>query len=60
MNSGVQCKIDPQCPVPAPSETRICHVHHKQMRLEAMRKSPELSTRIIGRALTLLADREAG
>jgi hypothetical protein len=27
MTTGIQCKVDPQCKVPAPSETGICHCH---------------------------------
>jgi hypothetical protein len=30
MTTGIQCRADPQCTVPAPSETGICHCHAKQ------------------------------
>ena len=62
MTSGVQCKIHRRCPHPAPVETRICSEHRKLIRLATMRQSPGLSIRLLGHALTLLADRgiEAG
>jgi hypothetical protein len=30
MTTGVQCRADPQCEVPAPSETGICKCHAKE------------------------------
>jgi hypothetical protein len=30
MTTGIQCRVDPRCEVPAPSETGICHCHVKQ------------------------------
>ena len=30
MTTGVQCRADPRCEVPAPAETGICHSHVKQ------------------------------
>ena len=30
MTTGIQCRADPRCVVPAPSETGICHCHAKQ------------------------------
>ena len=30
MTTGIQCRADPRCTVPAPSETGICHCHAKQ------------------------------
>jgi hypothetical protein len=27
MTTGVQCRADPRCEVPAPAETRICRCH---------------------------------
>jgi hypothetical protein len=30
MTTGIQCRADPRCQVPAPSETGICHCHAKQ------------------------------
>jgi hypothetical protein len=30
MTTGVQCRADPRCEVPAPAETGICHCHAKQ------------------------------
>jgi hypothetical protein len=30
MTTGIQCQADPRCPVPAPSETGICHIHAAQ------------------------------
>ena len=60
MTTGVQSKIDPRCPVPAPAETCVCHEHRRQIRPAAMRRSPSVPVRVIGRVLTLLADREAG
>jgi hypothetical protein len=30
MNTGIQCRADPRCPVPAPAKTGICHCHAKQ------------------------------
>ena len=30
MTTGIQCRADPRCTVPAPSETGICHCHGKQ------------------------------
>jgi hypothetical protein len=30
MTTGIQCRVDPQCQVPAPSETGICQCHAKQ------------------------------
>jgi hypothetical protein len=32
MTTGVQCRADPRCEVPAPAETRICHCHAQQAR----------------------------
>jgi hypothetical protein len=30
MTTGIQCRADPRCEVPAPSETGICRCHAKQ------------------------------
>jgi hypothetical protein len=30
MTTGIQCRADPRCEVPAPSETGICRCHTKQ------------------------------
>jgi hypothetical protein len=32
MTTGIQCRADPRCKVPAPSETGIRHCHTKQAR----------------------------
>lgn len=32
MTTGIQCRADPRCEIPAPSETGICHCHAKQAR----------------------------
>jgi len=53
MNTGIQCKADPDCPVPAPLETGICHYHQRAAALKVMRESPSAATRALGRILTL-------
>ncbi len=58
MTTGVNCRVDPHCRHPAPAESRICSEHQKLIRLAAMRKSPSLTVRIIGRARSLLAEYE--
>jgi hypothetical protein len=30
MTTGIQCRADPRCEIPAPSQTGICHCHAKQ------------------------------
>ena len=30
MTTGIQCRADPDCPVPAPAETGLCHLHAQQ------------------------------
>jgi hypothetical protein len=30
MTTGIQCRADPRCEVPAPAETGICHCRAKQ------------------------------
>jgi hypothetical protein len=30
MTTGIQCRADPRCEVPAPAETGICHCHAEQ------------------------------
>ena len=30
MTTGIQCRADPRCDIPAPPETGICHCHAKQ------------------------------
>jgi hypothetical protein len=30
MTTGIHCRADPQCEIPAPAETGICHCHTKQ------------------------------
>jgi hypothetical protein len=30
MTTGIQCRADPHCEIPAPFETGICHCHAKQ------------------------------
>jgi hypothetical protein len=30
MTTGIQCRADPRCEVPAPPETAICRCHTKQ------------------------------
>jgi hypothetical protein len=30
MTTGIRCRADPRCEVPAPSETGICQCHAKQ------------------------------
>jgi len=30
MTTGVQCRADPRCEVPAPAKTGICHCHTQQ------------------------------
>jgi hypothetical protein len=60
MTTGVQCKNNPLCRIPAPHDTGVCHEHCRQIRLAAMQRSASPSVRILGRVLTLLADREAG
>ena len=32
MTTGIQCRADPRCEIPAPPETGICHCHAKQAR----------------------------
>ena len=32
MTTGIQCRADPLCEIPAPPETGICHCHAKQAR----------------------------
>jgi len=32
MTTGVQCRADPRCEVPAQAETRICHSRAQQAR----------------------------
>ena len=64
MNTGVQCKVSPDCPHIAPFDTRICAPHQRAARLAALRAAPSAGTRALGYALTLLtrqdADHEAG
>jgi hypothetical protein len=30
MTTGIQCRVGPRCPVPAPAETGLWHCHAKQ------------------------------
>jgi hypothetical protein len=30
MTTGIQCRADPECPLPAPAETGLCRIHAKQ------------------------------
>ena len=30
MTTGIQCRAGPHCPVPAPAETGLCHIHAQQ------------------------------
>ena len=30
MTTGIQCRADPRCDIPAPPETGICHCHAAQ------------------------------
>jgi hypothetical protein len=30
VSTGVQCRADPRCQVPAPAQTGICHCHAQQ------------------------------
>jgi hypothetical protein len=30
VTTGVQCRADPRCPLPAPAETGLCRCHAKQ------------------------------
>ena len=42
MTTGIQCRADPRCTVPAPSETGICRCHAKQAK-KAGATIPKLS-----------------
>jgi hypothetical protein len=30
VTTGIQCRADPRCPLPAPAETGLCRCHAKQ------------------------------
>jgi len=30
MTTGIQCRADPRCDIPAPPESGICHCHARQ------------------------------
>jgi hypothetical protein len=30
MTTGIQCRAEPRCELPAPAETGICHCHARQ------------------------------
>jgi hypothetical protein len=40
MTTGIQCRADPDCPLPAPAETGLCRIHAKQ----AKRADPAIRT----------------
>jgi hypothetical protein len=58
MTTGVPCRADPQCEVPAPSETGICKCHAKEA-AKAGVTIPRLSlAQQIRRARSLEPDKE--
>jgi hypothetical protein len=47
MTTGVQCRADPRCEVPAPAKTGICHCHAKQATsTRAAVRGPGLAERV--------------
>jgi hypothetical protein len=44
MTTGIQCRADPRCEVPAPVETGICRCHAKQAnKTHAALRGPSLA-----------------
>jgi hypothetical protein len=47
MTTGVQCRADPRCEIPAPAKNGICHCHTQQAnKTRAAVRGPSLAERV--------------
>ena len=54
MTTGIQCTAHPDCPVPAPAETGLCHIHAQQ----ATKAGPAIRTVSLARQVRRAWSRE--
>jgi len=59
MSTGVRCRADPRCEVPAPAETGICHCHAAQAKRAGVTIHRLSAAEQMKRAWTREKEREA-
>jgi hypothetical protein len=58
MTTGIQCRADPRCPLPAPAETGLCRRHTKQAKAKNAGPRSGLQAKQAWRALTREPEKE--